>query len=102
MLYARRLTPALASCALIVITATAAVAQANMQPVNDLPNPYQTVEGWAKLPGGRAWGSTSAVAIAPDGRGVWVAERCGANACVGSPLPSVVSVRSLRRRPSTS
>src|SRR5688500_7852800 len=89
MLYARRLMPALASCALIAITGTGAVAQANMQPDNDLPNPSQTVEGWAKLPGGRAWGSTSAVAIAPDGRGVWVAERCGANACVGSPLPSV-------------
>jgi len=90
MLHARRrLTPALAGCALIATTGTAAVAQANMQPVNDLPNPYQTVEGWAKLPDGRAWGSTSAVAIAPDGRGVWVAERCGANACAGSPLPSV-------------
>jgi streptogramin lyase len=64
-------------------------AQADMKPVNDLPNPYQTVEGWAKLPDGRAWGSTSAVAIAPDGRGVWVAERCGQNACAGSALPSV-------------
>ena len=60
-----------------------------MAPVNDLPNPYQTVEGWAKLPDGRAWGATSAVAIAPNGRGVWVAERCGANMCAGSPLPSV-------------
>ena len=63
--------------------------QAATKPVNDGPNPYQTVEGWAKLPEGRAWGSTSAVAIAPDGRGVWVAERCGANSCVGSPLNSV-------------
>ena len=24
-----------------------------------------------------------------DGSGIWVAERCGANACAGSPLPSV-------------
>jgi sugar lactone lactonase YvrE len=89
MLQARRVTLALAGATLLITTGSAAVAQANMPPVNDPPNPYRTVEGWAKLPDGRAWGSTSAVAIAPDGRGVWVAERCGANACAGSPLPPV-------------
>ena len=71
------------------LAASAAGGQSTTKPINDLPNPYQTIEGWAKLPDGRAWGSTSAVAIAPDGRGVWVAERCGANACAGSPLSSV-------------
>ena len=50
---------------------------ATMAPVNDLPNPYRTVEGWAKLPDGRAWGSTSAVDIDKDGKHIWVAERCG-------------------------
>ena len=80
-----------ASTVVLVVVASARIAgaQANTQPVNDLPNPYKTVEGWAKLPDARAWGSTSAVAIAPDGRGIWVAERCGANHCVGSELPSV-------------
>jgi sugar lactone lactonase YvrE len=58
-----------------------------MAPTNDLPNPYRTIEGWAQL--GRAWGSTSAVDIDPDGRSVWVAERCGANSCLGSDLPAV-------------
>src|SRR5687768_12471556 len=86
---APRVMPALRTAALIAAVSSAAAAQATMQPVNDPPNPYQTIEGWAKLPDGRAWGSTSAVAIAPDGRGIWVAERCGANACAGSPLPSV-------------
>jgi sugar lactone lactonase YvrE len=52
-----------------------------VQPTNDAPNPYTTVEGWAKMPPGRTWGSTSAVDIAPDGTSVWVAERCGANSC---------------------
>jgi hypothetical protein len=52
-------------------------AQAAIAPTNDAPNPYQTVEGWAKLPAGREWGSTSAVDIARDGRSIWVAERCG-------------------------
>jgi len=47
------------------------------------PNPYRTIEGWAKLPAGRTWGSTSAVEIDRDGRSVWVGERCGANSCAG-------------------
>src|SRR5215813_578156 len=64
--------------------------QSDVQPVNDLPNPYRTVEGWAKMPEGRTWGSTSAVEIAPDGKSIWVAERCGANSCAGSSLPVVL------------
>ncbi len=48
-------------------------------PTNDAPNPYTTIEGWAKLPAGREWGSTSAVDVARDGRSIWVAERCGKN-----------------------
>ena len=50
-------------------------------PVNDLPNPYTTVEGFAKLPEGRTWGSTSAVDIDKDGKSFWVAERCQVNTC---------------------
>jgi sugar lactone lactonase YvrE len=64
--------------------------QSDVQPVNDLPNPYQTVQGWAKMPEGRTWGATSAVEIAPDGKSIWVAERCGANSCAGSSLPVVL------------
>jgi sugar lactone lactonase YvrE len=56
-------------------------AQGTVQPFNDLPNPYQTVENYFKLPDGRTWGSTSAVDIDRDGRSIWVAERCGANTC---------------------
>ena len=63
---------------------------ASMPPVNDLPNPYRTVEGWAKLGAGRTWGSTSAVDIDKDGRSIWVAERCGANSCATSPLAPVL------------
>jgi DNA-binding beta-propeller fold protein YncE len=49
------------------------------------PNPYRAVEGvWGKLPQGRTWGATSAVYPAPDGRSVWVGERCGANTCAGA------------------
>jgi hypothetical protein len=58
-------------------------------PTNDLPNPYRTITGWAKLGEGRTWGSTSAVDIDKDGKSIWVAERCGANSCAASTLPSI-------------
>jgi sugar lactone lactonase YvrE len=57
-------------------------AQAPAAPTNDQPNPYQTVEGYFKLPEGRTWGSTSAVDIDKDGRSIWIAERCGVNSCL--------------------
>src|SRR5436190_20550384 len=65
-------------------------------PTNDGPNPYQSIEGWAKLPEGRTWGSTSAVEVDKDGKSIWVAERCGANNCLDratgkmSDLPTVL------------
>src|SRR5262245_37651494 len=72
----------------IAIYATAASGQS--QPTNDAPNPYKTVEGWANLPEGRTWGSTSAVDIDKDGVSIWVAERCGANSCAGSQLDPIL------------
>ena len=75
---------------LVLAASSPALAQPDMKPTNDLPNPYRTVEGWAKMPEGRTWGSTSAVAIDRDGQSVWVAERCGVNNCVGSTLDPVL------------
>jgi len=74
----------------LCVVAASSRAQATMQPTNDAPNPYQTITGWAKLPEGRPWGSTSAVAIDRDGVSVWVAERCGTNSCAGSTLDPVL------------
>lgn len=67
-----------------------AAAQPTMAPTNDLPNPYQTIEGWAKMPEGRTWGSTSAGAIDRDGVSIWVGERCGANSCLNSDLDPIL------------
>ncbi len=74
----------------VAVSAGAAVFAQASQPTNDAPNPYETIDGFFKLPEGRTWGSTSAVDVAPDGRTIWVAERCGANRCVdakGEPSP---------------
>lgn len=82
--------PAALAC---LFAAGVAAAQANsptMPPVNTAPNPYRTIEGWAKMPEGRTWGSTSAVAIDRDGQSIWVAERCGANSCATSTLDPVL------------
>ena len=69
------------ACATAQVASAPSTSTATMEPVNDPPNPYRTIEGWAKLPGGRTWGSTSAVEIDPDGVSIWVAERCGVNSC---------------------
>ncbi len=69
---------------------TPALAQ-DAHPPESVPDPYRVVEGvWAELPDGREWGATSAVYPTPDGRGIWVAERCGANLCVGSEADPVL------------
>ncbi len=59
------------------------------QQPNSQPNPYRTVERWYTLPEGRAMGSSSAVAVAPNGN-IWIAERCGANSCANSDLAPVL------------
>jgi sugar lactone lactonase YvrE len=75
---------------MIAISGMTVFSQGDLKPVNDLPNPYRTIENWAKMPEGRTWGATSAVDIGPDGKSIWVAERCGVNTCGGSTLPAVL------------
>jgi DNA-binding beta-propeller fold protein YncE len=50
---------------------------------------YRAVEDWASLPEGRAWGAVTGVALDPDGRHVWVLDRCGENSCLGSDLDPI-------------
>jgi hypothetical protein len=82
--------------AVVTLSGQMAYAQSDVQPTNSLPNPYETITGWAKMPEGRTWGSTSAVEIDKDGRSIWVAERCGQNTCLDratgqmSSLPSIL------------
>ncbi|MDH5588881.1 MAG: peptidyl-alpha-hydroxyglycine alpha-amidating lyase family protein [Gemmatimonadota bacterium] len=45
---------------------------------------------WGALPDGRAYGAVSAIYPTPDGMGIWVAERCGANLCVDSDVNPVM------------
>jgi len=69
---------------------TGARAQVGGQPSVDLPNPYGPGVSFGQLPSGRAWGGTTAAAVDPDGKSVWVFERCGAESCADSKLPPIL------------
>lgn len=88
--FGRMWTKTAVASAATVMAVSGLLAQSAVAPTNDAPNPYTTVEDWAKMPAGRTWGSTSAVEIDKDGKSIWVAERCGANSCLGSELPVVL------------
>jgi hypothetical protein len=79
--------------ALIVVTMTVfhgrVAAQTVVAPINSGPDPYRTIADWAKMPPGRAWGATGGVAVDRHDN-IWVAERCGANSCVGSDLAPIL------------
>ncbi len=90
MRYSGLRNAAIASIVVAALALGAGVAGAQSAPTNSAPDPYKSITGWAKLPEGRNWGSTSAVAIDRDGVSVWVAERCGGNTCAGSNLPPIL------------
>src|SRR5262245_12271035 len=50
--------------------------------VNSGPNPYRTIDNWARLPQGVVVGQAAGVDVDPNGN-VWVAQRCGSNTCNG-------------------
>ena len=51
---------------------------------NSAPNPYSLDANWLKMPGGLKVGQVTGVDIDPDGKSVWVFERCGRRDCVDS------------------
>ena len=65
---------------------------AKVTPINNLPNPYETVRNWGTLPDGRKWGSVSAIHVDPDGRHIWAGDRCGTNSCAGSTVNPIVKL----------
>jgi sugar lactone lactonase YvrE len=86
---AKKCTRFLAAAALVALSGTV-LAQDYGTPTNNSPNPYKSVFDWAKMPPGRTWGSSAGVDIDPDGKSVWVIDRCGANSCFGSNLDPIL------------
>ena len=57
--------------------------EVGVEPVNDLPNPYERIEPWAELPpGATQWGQVTGVEQGPDGN-LYVMHRCFENTCAG-------------------
>ncbi len=85
----------------VVLAATTVLAQrgasgppehAKVAPINNLPNPFETVRNWGTLPDGRQWGSVSAVHVDADGKHIWAGDRCGTNSCAGSTVNPIVKL----------
>ena len=86
---ANRAVFALGIASAIVAGFSGATAHAQVDP-NSAPNPYRTVENWAKLPQGRTWGQVISADIDRDGKSIWVVERCGGTSCAHSDLAPVL------------
>ena len=82
------------SAIMLVILSASSKLAAQLEPINNRPNPYVAVDGWANLPDGREWGSTAGVDIDPDGRHLWAIDRCGGNSCAGSSIDPIVKIDS--------
>jgi DNA-binding beta-propeller fold protein YncE len=66
-----------ATVAAIALAGVTSRTQGDVQPVNDGPNPYQTILNWAKVPAPRTFGSTAGIFVDRDGRSIWAFDRCG-------------------------
>jgi len=65
---------------------------AAVKPINNLPNPYETIRNFGTLPDGRRWGSVSAVHVDTDGKHIWAGDRCGGNVCLDSKVAPMVKL----------
>jgi sugar lactone lactonase YvrE len=89
MSHADRLRVALGAAVVISVAVAGGNAQAQTDP-NSQPNPYRTVDNWPQLPEGRKFGQTIGVQIDPDGKSIWVFERCGSDSCAGSNVAPIL------------
>jgi len=110
MIPTRRLSAAFLSTALLAVASVSLLSQApakpaapprgasgppehaKVAPINNLPNPYETVRNFGTLPDDRKWGSVSAIHVDPDGKHIWAGDRCGANSCAGSTVNPIVKM----------
>ena len=82
--------PALAAAvALVAAAVLGVVALLSTDPAAEAAGEYVAVADWAQLQGGRTWGAVTGVFPDPDGRHMWVLDRCGANSCIDSELDPV-------------
>jgi streptogramin lyase len=74
--------------ALVLATVTTGPAGAQ----SSTTNPYRATYGWERLPAGRTLGVVSGVIPDPDGRHLWILDRCGGNQCAGTDLDPILKL----------
>ena len=68
------------------------VAESDVQPVNDLPNPYQRIQPWGELPADTMqWAAVIGAEPGLDGN-IYVLYRCFENSCEGRPEPPILKL----------
>jgi DNA-binding beta-propeller fold protein YncE len=73
------------------ITCTFTFARAQQTDARFTPSDAYSIEtDFFKLPPGRNIGSTSGLAISPDGESIWVMDRCGPRNCLDSSLAPIM------------
>jgi sugar lactone lactonase YvrE len=88
-----RLATMLAFAAVAAIATTGGRAYAQAADPNSAPNPYHADDKWApQLPDGRHLGAAIGVAMDPDGKSIWLFERCGADTCEGSSVAPIMKL----------
>jgi sugar lactone lactonase YvrE len=60
-----------------------------VQPINNLPNPFRTVRDWGHPPNGAPWAAVTAVEVSPDGS-IYVIHRCRDNSCADRTEPPIL------------
>ena len=55
-------------------------------------NPYRAYYGWAKLPQERPLGVVAGIYLDPDGRHIWLMDRCGGNNCAGVDVDPILKL----------
>jgi sugar lactone lactonase YvrE len=76
------------SVVMIIVGSAVVVAELVAQSVAN--NPYRAVYNWEKLPPGRKIGVASGIKPDPDGKHMWVLDRCGANDCAGTKVDPIM------------
>jgi len=75
----------------VLLTCLSLTANGQVDDARFTPSQAYTMEtNFFKLPGGRTIGSTSGLAIHPDGTSIWVVDRCGPGNCLGSNLAPIM------------
>ena len=78
--------------AIIVAIFTVLGLIATIESVAQHNNPYRAYYGWVKLPEDRVQGVVAGIYADPDGKHMWLMDRCGGNNCAGVDVDPILKL----------